>query len=152
MIFHRERVILNGVIQSNFFLSSRLTDLFFDNLRTIIYKEIAAVLDKISIADRSTSEWILKFIHCVTLSEVLEHHVILLSFGPSLLVVHVHHFWWPVSLSWRSKIVRAWGGRIDIVHLSLRRGLIVMDRALRRRFLRTPSRIRVVESRVMFRG
>ena len=43
-----------------------------------------------------------EFVHCVALCQILEHHVILLGFGPSILSVDVHLWvmlWRPVCLT-----------------------------------------------------
>ena len=85
-----------------------------------------------------------EFVHCVALCQILEHHVILLGFGPSILSVDVHLWvmlWRPVCLTWEYHVLRGWWRWVDIVELSLGRGLFISVGPLRRWSKRGSTRV-----------
>ena len=90
VVLDRKSLILDWVILNCLLLSPCLTCLFFHNLRIIFGEKIAALLE-IGVVYNLTPKRILKLIHGVALSQILEHHIVLLSFRPPILVVHVRH-------------------------------------------------------------
>ena len=150
VVLYRKSLVLNLVILNCFLLSPSLTSLLFHNLRIIFGEKIAALLE-IVVAHSLTTKWILKLIHGVALSQILEHHIVLLSFRPSILVVHVYHLRRSISLPRGNQTVRRRWRWINIVHLSLWWGQFIRVRALRWRPLRTSSWIRVIEPAVVLR-